>query len=162
MRITILGTGLLAESLGAMWARAGHDLVIGGRSVDKARALAARIGHGTRAAVPRAAVEGREAVLLAVSWHGVTDILREAEAEKGSLCGATLIDPTNAVDHGIGILLTGAGESQAERIAALAPGAHVVKAFHLFPAQQWTDAVAGPVTVAMCGDGSRPAATVPV
>ena len=50
-----------------------------------------------------------------------------------------LIDPTNAVEHGIGVLRTPPGESGARRIAALAPGAQVVKAFHLFPAEQWSD-----------------------
>ena len=31
MRIGVLGTGKMAASLGGAWARAGHDVVIGGR-----------------------------------------------------------------------------------------------------------------------------------
>jgi predicted dinucleotide-binding enzyme len=31
-------------------------------------------------------------------------------------------------------------------------GAHVVKAFHLFPAEQWSDPASPSVTVAICGD----------
>ncbi|WP_405821511.1 NAD(P)-binding domain-containing protein [Streptomyces sp. NBC_01390] len=155
MRIGILGTGTLAAGLGEGWARAGHEVVIGGRSRAKAESLAERLGHGVLAVPPREVVTGRDAVLLAVSWDGVEDALKLVGAADGVLDGTPLIDPTNAVAHGVGTLLTGQGESMAERIAGLAPGAGVVKAFHLFPAAQWTsppDAGGPRVTVAMCGD----------
>jgi predicted dinucleotide-binding enzyme len=49
----------------------------------------------------------------------------------------------------------------AQRIAAIAPGAHVVKAFHLFPASHWTaSSDQAPVTVAMCGDDPAALRTV--
>lgn len=156
MRVGILGTGTLATVLGGSWARAGHEVVVGGRSRARARALAGRLGREVRAVEPRDAVIGRDAVLLAVPWDGVEDMLRLAGAPEGSLAGTALIDPTNAVAHGVGVLLTEQGESMARRIAGLAPGAHVVKAFHLFPAERWTAPVGGggesPVAVAMCGD----------
>ncbi|MEV7342832.1 NAD(P)-binding domain-containing protein [Streptomyces sp. NPDC093544] len=156
MRIGILGTGTLAAALGEGWVRAGHEVVIGGRSQVKAEKLAERLGHGVLAVAPREVVTGRDAVLLAVSWDGVEDMLRLAGASDGVLEGTPLIDPTNAVAHGVGALLTEPGKSMAGRIAELAPGAHVVKAFHLFPADQWTSSSPGGVpsrvTVAMCGD----------
>ncbi|MFF2847942.1 NADPH-dependent F420 reductase [Streptomyces sp. NPDC058001] len=155
MRVGILGTGTLATALAEGWARAGHEVTVGGRSQTKARNLADRLGDGVRAAAPREAVTGRDAVLLAVSSHGVENMLRDAGASDGSLAGTPLIDPTNAVEHGVGVLLTGQDESMARRIAGLAPGAHVVKAFHLFPAEQWVRRPGGgepQVTVAMCGD----------
>ncbi|MFI6395049.1 NADPH-dependent F420 reductase [Nonomuraea sp. NPDC050540] len=154
MRIGILGTGTLAAALGEGWTRAGHELTVAGRSPSKARELAGRLGGGARALTPRQAVEDRDAVLLAVSWQGAEDMLRDAGG--GSLAGTPLIDPTNAVEHGVGVVLTGPGEAMAQRIAALAPGAHVVKAFNVFPSAQWTRAGGGPpVTVAMCGDDPR-------
>jgi 8-hydroxy-5-deazaflavin:NADPH oxidoreductase len=155
MRIGILGTGTLAEALGAGWVRAGHEVVVGGRSQAKAQGLADRLGPGVRAVVPREAVIECDAVLLAVSWEGVEDMLRSAGASEGLLDGIPLIDPTNAVEHGVGVLLTGPGDSMARRVAAWAPGARVVKAFHLFPAAQWTRSPGcgePAVTVAMCGD----------
>ncbi|MGC5563032.1 NADPH-dependent F420 reductase [Streptomyces sp. FR-108] len=155
MRIGILGTGTLAAALGEGWIRAGHEVSIGGRSQVKAEKLAERLGHGTLAVPPREAVTGRDAVLLAVAWDGVEDMLELAGAADGVLAGTPLIDPTNAVAHGVGDLLTGEGESMAKRIAGLAPGAHVVKAFHLFPAGRWTspaDDGRPRATVAMCGD----------
>jgi 8-hydroxy-5-deazaflavin:NADPH oxidoreductase len=105
MRIGILGTGTLAAALGAAWLRAGHELVVGGRSPAKAHALADRLGHGVRADVPREVVSGRDAVLLAVSWDGVEDMLEAAGASDGLLEGTPLIDPINAVEHGVGVLL---------------------------------------------------------
>lgn len=155
MRIGILGTGTLAAALGEGWARAGHDLVIGGRSSDRAERLARRLGRTASAAPPREAVTGSDAVLLAVSWDGVEEMLALAGASGGTLAGTPLLDPTNAVAHGVGVLLTERGTSMARRIAELAPGAHVVKAFHLFPADRWTSLPGSdraPVTVATCGD----------
>ncbi|WP_256639425.1 NADPH-dependent F420 reductase [Streptomyces murinus] len=157
MRIGILGTGTLAAALGEGWSRAGHEVAIGGRSQVKAEKLAERLGPGVLAVAPREAVIGRDAVLLAVSWDGVEDMLGLVGASDGVLEGTPLIDPTNSVAHGVGVLLTEHGESMARRIAGLAPGAHVVKAFHLFPADQWAGAAGGgpsSVTVAMCGDDS--------
>jgi predicted dinucleotide-binding enzyme len=155
MRVGILGTGTLAQALGESWVRAGHELVIGGRSPAKAHAVARKLGPRARAVAPPEAVTGRDAVLLAVSWDGVPDMLTSAGAGDGLLDGTPLIDPTNAVEHGIGVLLTGQGESMAQRVAILAPGAHVIKAFHLFPAEQWTRTRRDgdpPVTVPMCGN----------
>ncbi|WP_449351743.1 NADPH-dependent F420 reductase [Streptomyces shaanxiensis] len=155
MRIGILGTGTLATALGGGWARAGHEVAIGGRSQVKAERIAERLGHEALAVAPREAVTGRDAVLLAVSWDGVEEMLAMVGASDGVLEGTPLIDPTNAVTHGVGTLLTEQGEAMAERIAGLAPGARVVKAFHLFPADQWTSGPRGGqsrVTVAMCGD----------
>jgi hypothetical protein len=149
MRIAVLGTGLLAAGLGSSWSRAGHDITIAGRTPAKAQALAARLA--ARAASIPAAVADADAVLLAVAWDGVADVLRAA----GPLTGTVLIDPTNAVEHGKGVLQTPPGESGAQRIAALAPGAHVVKAFHLFAADQWANPSSPAVTVAICGDDPR-------
>ena len=150
MRIGILGTGTLAVALGAAWGRAGHEVLVGGRAPDKARAAAKRMG-GARAVTPAEAVHERDAVLVAVAWQGLRDILTAAGAAAGSLAGTPLIDPTNAVEHGVGELLTTDGATIAEQVAGWAPGAQVVKAFHLFPADQW-DEGREPVTVALAGD----------
>lgn len=151
MRIGILGTGTLAVGLGTAWVRAGHEIVVGGRSKERAASAAARMGTTAVAASPSEAVVGRDAVLVAVSWEGVRATLHAAGAAAGSLAGTPLIDPTNAVEHGVGELLVADGRAAAEHVADWAPGAQVVKAFHLFPADQWTDG-REPVTVALAGD----------
>jgi predicted dinucleotide-binding enzyme len=100
---------------------------------------------------PADAVTGRDAVLVAVSWQGLPEILLAAGAADGSLAGTPLIDPTNAVEHGVGELLTPDGVAAAEHVAGWAPGAQVVKAFHLFAADQWSEG-RRPVTVVLAGD----------
>ncbi|GLZ43044.1 NADP oxidoreductase [Actinokineospora sp. NBRC 105648] len=152
MRIGILGTGNVAAALGEGWTRAGHEVVVGGRSPEKAAAVAEQIG--ATAGTLREAATGRDAVLLAVPWEAVTEVLADTA---DVLVGTPLIDPTNAVRHGEGVLLP--ADSAARRIAELAPGAHVVKAFHLFPAAQWVKQEE-PVVVAMCGDDERALAVV--
>jgi predicted dinucleotide-binding enzyme len=160
MRIGILGTGTLAGGLGEAWVRAGHEVVVAGRSYEKAVAVAERIGGGATAVRwPGEAVAGRDAVLLAVAWEGARDLLRSAGAADGSLAGTPLIDPTNAVEHGVGVLLPADGRAAAEHIAEWAPGAHVVKAFHLFAADQWAGG-REPVTVAIAGDDEAALRTV--
>jgi len=149
MRIGILGTGTLATALATGWTRAGHDVTIGGRSPERAEAAAKASGARSRP-LPEVAVDA-DAVLLAVHWEGVADILTAA----GSLAGKPLIDPTNAVDHGIGVLRTESGRAVAQRVAELAPGAHVVKALHLFPSTHWTTPAPARVTVAKCGDDEQ-------
>ena len=100
-------------------------------------------------------------MLLAVPWEGVGEALDAAGAAEGALGGIPLIDPVNAVTHGAGVLQTPHGLAAAQRIAAMAPGAHVVKAFLLFPASQWgAPAGQAPVTVAMCGDDPAALGTV--
>jgi 8-hydroxy-5-deazaflavin:NADPH oxidoreductase len=154
MDLGILGTGRLAAALGTAWSRAGHSLTIAGRSPDRAAALARNLS--ARSASPREAVVGRDAVLLAVSWLGAPEMLAAAGASDGTLAGGVLIDPTNAVEHGIGMLLTDPGTSEAQQISGLAPGAQVVKAFHLFPADHWLNPPErldeGAAMVPICGD----------
>jgi predicted dinucleotide-binding enzyme len=152
MRIAVLGTGTLAVALAAGWTRAGHDIVIGGRSPERAAAAAKATGARAR---PLSEVTGdADAVLLSVRWEGGPDILTAVGAPAGSLAGKPLIDPTNAVDHGIGVLRTESGRAAAHRVAEFAPGAHVVKAFHLFPSTHWSTPSSAAV-VAMCGDDRR-------
>jgi predicted dinucleotide-binding enzyme len=118
-----------------------------------ARALARALGDRAGVASPREAVAGADAVLLAVDWAGVEPVLRSVGAHEGALAGVALLDPVNAVEHSVGVLLPEKG-SAAERVAELAPGAGVVKAFHLFPAAFWerpAEQNSG-LAVAVCGD----------
>jgi predicted dinucleotide-binding enzyme len=156
MRIGILGTGNMADALGTQWARAGHELLIGGRTPSRAAALAERIGPRARAAGSlREAAEYGEAVLLAVAHAGVPQTLEQAGAADGTLGGKALIDCTNAVVEGFR-LATDGGPGAAELIAAAARGAHVVKAFNLCQESAWRmtpPAFGGsPLAVPLCGD----------
>ncbi|RSN27950.1 NADP oxidoreductase [Amycolatopsis sp. WAC 04169] len=139
MRIGIFGAGGMAEALGGQWS--GHDVMVAARDQAKAAKISARVG--TWAETARAS----DVILLALPAASVLEVLAAA----GNLDGKVLIDCTNAV--GPGAVLTVPG--QAARIAAAAPGAHVVKAFNLCHVDVWrmTPPVFGgrPLAVPLCG-----------
>lgn len=139
LRIAVLGTGNVARALGTRWALQGHTIAVGGRSLRNARTLAAELGHDAVASTLPEAVDGADVVLLAVPWTAVDGVLSEVDAGTGGLSAATVIDPTNPVEHGQGRQLLDTG-SAAEHIASRAPGAHVVKAFNVHPAAHWEHA----------------------
>ncbi|MFF4186294.1 NADPH-dependent F420 reductase [Streptomyces sp. NPDC001691] len=151
MRIGIVGTGNMARVLGARWSRAGHNVLVGGRDTGRAAALADQIG--VRAGTLRdAARHGRDAVLLAVPYLAAITVV---SGLADTLRGGTLIDCTNPLAPGF-VLETRGGPSAAERVAAAAPGASVVKAFNLCHESVWrlTPPVFGgrPLAVPICGD----------
>lgn len=137
MRIGILGTGGMSDALGTQWRRAGHEVLAGGRSAGGLR---------------EAAAFGTDAVLLAVPYAAVVEVVAGLEPV---LSGRVLIDCTNPVGPGFG-LLTAGGPAAAQRIAAAAPAAHVVKAFNLCHVDVWrmTPPVfdGRPLAVPLCGD----------
>ena len=84
MRIGILGSGLMGGTLGTLFARAGHEVVFSyARSEAKLRRLARQASQGrprgsARAGTPEEAVRDADAVLLAVHWSRIPDVLRQA------------------------------------------------------------------------------------
>ncbi len=154
MRIGILGTGVMASALAEAWVRRGHHILVGGRSQDRARAIAERLGDAVEAVTPAQVARASDAVVVAVAWEGLDQVLALAGAGEGSLAGKAVIDCTNAVDYATGLLKPPTG-SAAQHIAERAVGSHPVKALHLFAGTSWlTPTPAGEPrrTVAMCGD----------
>ena len=132
MRIGVLGSGLIGGKLGTVFARAGHDVVFSySRSRRKLQRLAAHAGGKARAGTPAEASAGADAVLLAVHWMRLDDVLAQA----GSLSGKTVLScalPMNADDTALVIGHSGSG---AEALAARLPEAHVVCAFSTVPSE---------------------------
>src|SRR5262249_51211253 len=86
MRIGILGSGLMGGKLGTLFARAGHDVVFSYSHDDaNLRRLARDAGRNAAAGTPREAAEGADAVLLAVHWSRVNDVLKRAGRLSGKI-----------------------------------------------------------------------------
>ena len=132
MRIGILGSGLMGAKLGTIFARAGHDVVFSySRSRKKLEKLARHAGPTARAGSPAEAAQEADAVLLAVHWSRVDDVLKQA----GDLDGTVVITcslPMNADDTGLIVAHTSSG---AEELARKAPKAQVVSAFGTVPSE---------------------------
>jgi hypothetical protein len=132
MRIAILGSGLMGGKLGTIFARAGHDVVFSySHSERKLRRLAREARGHARAGTPREAVFDADAVLLAVHWSRVDDVLKRA----GDLSGKVMIScslPMNADDTR---LVIGHTSSGAETLAKKVRKAHVISAFSTVPSE---------------------------
>lgn len=153
MNVGILGTGILAVALGRAWAAAGHALSVTGRNMLHASEAADRIGHTAKPVDPADFATQADVIVVAVSWEGLETGLSLVGGSQGSLAGKTVLDCTNPVDYETGELKPATG-SAAELVARAAPGAHVVKALHLFAGASWPyvgPRAAAPV-VAICGD----------
>ncbi len=132
MRIGILGSGLMGGKLGTIFVRAGHDVVFSyARSREKLERLARDSGGVARAGSVAEAARDAEAILLAVHWSRVDDVLEQA----GDLAGKVVVTcsmPMNADDTELVIAHTSSG---AEALAKKVPAAHVVGAFGTVPSE---------------------------
>ena len=86
MRIGILGSGLMGSKLGTIFARAGHDVVFSySRDRKKLEQLAKDAGKNALVGTPAEATRDADAVLLAVHWTRVDDVLAQAGALSGKV-----------------------------------------------------------------------------
>ena len=132
MKIGILGSGLMGGKLGTLLARAGHQVVFSyARSEAKLQRLA-RAAKGTaRAGTPREAAHDADALLLAVHWSRVDDVLIQA----GDLAGKVVVScslPMNDDDSALVVAHTSSG---AEQLAKRIAGARFVSAFNTVPSE---------------------------
>src|SRR5438128_12603670 len=112
MRIGILGSGLVGAKLGTIWARAGHEVVFSyARSEQKLKKLARDAKGKAQAGTPREAAQEADALLLAVHWFRVDDVLKQA----GDVSGKVIVScslPTNADDTGLVIAHNSSGPEE--------------------------------------------------
>jgi 8-hydroxy-5-deazaflavin:NADPH oxidoreductase len=139
MRIGILGSGLMGGKLGTIFARAGHEVVFSYSHSDrKLKRLAREAGRHARAGTPREAALEADALLLAVHWSRVADVLKQA----GDLTGKVIIScslPMNASDTALVVAHTSSG---AEALAKKVRKAKVVSAFSTVPSEVLSDVFA--------------------
>lgn len=137
MKIAILGSGLMGGKLGTLWARAGHDVTFSyARSSAKLARLASEAGarHGSVAE----AVADADAVLLAVHWSRIDDVLAQA----GGLAGTAVVNCCVPLDAQNRDLVVGITTSGAEELAKMRPKARWVSAFNTSPSEAFFDVFA--------------------
>jgi predicted dinucleotide-binding enzyme len=132
MRIGILGSGLMGAKLGTIFARAGHEVVFSyARSGAKLKRLAREAGKNARAGTPADAAKDADAVLLAVHWSRVDDVLKQA----GDLSGRVIVTCCLPMDPADTKLVLGTTTSGAEELARKVPSSYVASAFHTVPSE---------------------------
>src|SRR5438552_11855515 len=132
MRVGILGSGLMGGKLGMIFARAGHEVIFSyARSNDKLKRLARDAKGKTRPGTPRDAAQEADALLLAVHWSRIDDVLKQA----GDLSGKVIVTCSLPMDAGNTKLIIANSSSGAEELAKKVPKARVVSAFNTVPSE---------------------------
>ncbi|MGH7649583.1 MAG: NADPH-dependent F420 reductase [Gemmatimonadaceae bacterium] len=157
MRIGILGSGLMGGKLGTIFARAGHEVIFSySHDESKLKRLARDAGHRARAGTPAEAAEDADALLVAVHWSRVNDVLKKA----GDLSGKVVVTcslPMNVADTRLVVAQTSSG---AEALAKKIRKAHVVSAFSTVPSEVFYSVFARRArkprpSLIYCGDDAR-------
>jgi NADPH-dependent F420 reductase len=132
--IAILGgTGDQGRGLARRFSLAGHKVIIGSRSAERAERAAAELAGtgcaGIEGAANAGAAQRGTVVIVAVPWDGHRELLASLA---GELAGKIVIDCVNPLgfDARGAFRLPVPEGSAAEQAAAVLPGSRVVGAFH--------------------------------
>lgn len=132
MKIGILGSGLMGAKLGQLWAQCGHNVTFAySRNPAKLERLAQ--ASGGRSGTVAEAVQNADAILLAVHWSRIDDVLQQA----GDLTGLVVLNccvPLNASNTQ---LVVGTDHSGAEELAQRRPNARWVCCFNTSPSESF-------------------------
>ena len=128
MKIGVVGSGRLGGTVGALWVKAGHEIMFSSRNPETLTGMAANLGPRARVGTVAEAIAFSEVILLAVPYAALPDVGRE---HGGALAGKFIIDASNPVVRRDGAI---AEEALANGIGATSlkylPGTRYVRAFN--------------------------------
>ena len=165
MKIAVLGTGSVGETIGSKLVSLGHEVKMGSRSATHEKGLAWVKAAGSKASLGTfadAAAFG-ELAFNCTSGHGSIPALESAAA---SLKGKVVIDIANPLDFSKGFppsLFTGNTDSLGEQAQRALPDSKVVKALNHVTAGLMVDAgrvAGGDHDALICGDDAGAKAQV--
>jgi len=137
MDIAIIGAGNVGSALATSFVRAGHSVTVTSRDPEHA----GRVAEATGARAVRSTVEavtGADVVVLATPFASAAEVAAEiADAVTGTI----VVDATNRMSFGPNGPDIDTTSSNAEELAALLPGARVVKAFNTLFASHQADPI---------------------
>src|SRR5579863_4905866 len=134
MKIGIIGSGEVGQTLGAAFLAEGHSVLMGTRHPSKAEVVKWQQAHpGAQTGLFAAAAEFGEIIVLAIAGSAAEEAIRLAGPEHFN--GKVVIDATNPTASqpptgGVLHFYTSLEDSQLERLQRLVPAARLVKAFN--------------------------------
>jgi hypothetical protein len=138
MNIAIIGAGNVGRALGTSFVRAGHSVTIASRDPEDAGNVAASTGARVADSNVDAAAAA-DIIVLATPFSSAPEIAAEiVEAVNAKI----VVDATNRMSYGADGPAIDTTTSNAEELAALLPGASVVKAFNTLFASNQSDPIA--------------------
>lgn len=161
MKIGIIGSGDVGQSLGSGFQKHGHDVMVGSRSPERLAEWAK--GAGVKTGTFEQVAKHGELVILATLGEAAENAVKLAG--RHNLANKVLIDATNPLDFSKGMppgLFVGTTDSLGERIQRQLPHTHVVKAFNTVPNGQMVDPkfADGNPAMLICGEDETSKATV--
>jgi len=164
MKIGIIGSAVVAQSLARGFLKHGHGVTMGTRHPEKLNDWRARNPNARIGSFGDAASSG-EVVVLAVKGTAAAEALRQAGA--AHLDGKVVIDTTNPIadappDHGVLKFFTSLDDLLMERLQKEFPGARFVKAFNSVGNALMVNPqlAGGPPTMFICGNHDAAKQTV--
>lgn len=153
--IGIVGSGRVGGAIGAVWVKAGHEVMFSSRNIEHDKALAVRLGGNARAGTPREAAAFGEVVMISVPYRSLPEVGKDlADLIKGKV----VIDTCNPFVGRDGEIATWAREKGAGLASAeLLPGARLVRAFNAVGAARMGSAHEQPGRIGMpiAGDDAQ-------
>ena len=118
----------MGGTLGALWLKAGHEIMFSSLDLEHDKALAARLGGKARAGTSKEAAAFGEVLLIAVPYAALPQVGRDLG---GALKGKVVLDACNPIPARDGEMANKAREKGAGLASAeLLPGARLVRAFN--------------------------------
>ena len=155
MKIGIIGSGIVAQTLAAGFIKHGHEVTLGTRDAAKLADYAGKT-PGVRVASSAAAAAFGDVVVLAVKGSAALQAARDAGA---GLLGKPVLDTTNPIADappidGVLQSFTGPNESLMEQLQREFPKARFVKAFNSVGSARMIDPsfADGPPTMFIAGN----------
>lgn len=128
MRIGIIGSGNIGSTVGALWVKAGHQVLFSSRNPENLKQLVESLGPQAKAGSVREALEFGEAMLIAVPYAAYPQIGKDHAQE---LAGEIVLDAGNAVPARDGEIAKEAREIGIGAASAkYLPKARIVRAFN--------------------------------
>ena len=141
MKIGIIGSGGVAQTLGSGYLAKGYEVKLGTRDASKLSDWLAAAGDKASAGSFSDAARFGDVVFLTVNSAAIDSAIDLAG--KSNLTGKTVVDLTNPMDFSQGLpprFAAAFGNSLGERVQRALPESHVVKAFNSVGVEMMTDA----------------------
>ena len=159
MKVGIVGSGAVGQTLAAGFVKHGHEVALGTREPAKLKDWAAK-NPGVNVKSSADAAAFADVVVLAVAGEAAEAALKQAGA--GAIAGKTVIDACNPIGggppvNGVLSFFTPQNESLMERLQKAFPSAHFVKAFNSVGNGQMVNPhfAAGRPTMFICGNDAN-------
>ena len=163
MRIGILGSGSVGQTLGTRLSNLGHDVTLGGLEATDTRAVEWAEAHGARCGSFADAVDGADLVINATAGQHTVEALEQAGGNE-AMRGKVLLDVSNPLDFYSGdrLLVVANTDSLGEQLQRALPDAQVVKSLNTVNGTVMVEPrlVPGSHTMFVAGDHAAAKATV--